>query len=617
MKIFVSYSRQDASIAAAIASDLRQLNHDVWFDHELTGGQEWWQKILEEIRECDLFAFVISTESLESQACMQEWEYASALAKRILPFLGGERVRTAVLPDALSKIHFVDYRTQDKHALLRLVKAVAGLPASAPLPASLPQPPAIPVSYLGRVAARIDMQDPLSPQEQSFLFLELERGVEDPKTRDDALELLVRLHNRGDLLAHVGRRVDQALAQHPRKRSKRVASTPIADETSRASKSHRNRKPSNWNTSAPVAAERAHAGSRIDQALARQPRKKPTHVASTSIAGEALLAPVLQISRKPSIRSNSAPSAAEKVHAVSRMDHALARQPRKKKKKSTRLASTSIAGEALVAPELQMNREPSFRSNSAPVPAEKPHVGSRIDQALARQPRKKSKRAATTPIADESSLASESQRKRKLSKRSATTPMPAENSIVAASPSAQAESAPAASTSIATESSLAPALPMKLLVAESIAIDDTASIEALLRSAMATGDHWVIACGEDRITIAKKGNELVATASFKRRGAKQAQTLQSIGWTIEGQFGKMLGAGAIILAGAATGGLALGLFGTKGGRELLFRNDASKTLKGHQLLEGAMLIGQAFRTLSSDARTLTATNHGATPPKSA
>lgn len=51
--MFVSYSRGDADATKAIASELQQLGQTVWLDAQLSGGQQWWNTILEQIRRCD------------------------------------------------------------------------------------------------------------------------------------------------------------------------------------------------------------------------------------------------------------------------------------------------------------------------------------------------------------------------------------------------------------------------------------------------------------------------------------------------------------------------------------------------------------------------------------
>ena len=59
--IFLSYAREDAAAAQRIAEALRSQGVEVWFDmNELRGGDAWDQKIKKQIRECALFAAVIS-----------------------------------------------------------------------------------------------------------------------------------------------------------------------------------------------------------------------------------------------------------------------------------------------------------------------------------------------------------------------------------------------------------------------------------------------------------------------------------------------------------------------------------------------------------------------------
>ena len=73
MKVFLSYNRADAAAAASIASDLEGLGHDVWYDTEISGGQSWWDAILGQIRASDLFILLMTTKSLNSEACRAEY----------------------------------------------------------------------------------------------------------------------------------------------------------------------------------------------------------------------------------------------------------------------------------------------------------------------------------------------------------------------------------------------------------------------------------------------------------------------------------------------------------------------------------------------------------------
>ena len=195
-----------------LAKDIEALDHEVWFDQALTGGKPWWDTILAKIRACDLFAFALSPDALDSQACTLEYTYAASLHKAILPILVADGVSTNLLPSSLSTIQFVDYRRQDRQAAFAIVKALQGLPEPEPLPDPLPDPPEVPISYLANLKARIETQDSLSFQEQTALVLRLKDGLHDMSDADDAEALLERLRDRRDLFAKVAEEIDAILS---------------------------------------------------------------------------------------------------------------------------------------------------------------------------------------------------------------------------------------------------------------------------------------------------------------------------------------------------------------------------------------------------------------------
>ena len=218
MKVFLSYSRNDAAVAAAVAEDVRQMGHAVWYDREVAGGQSWWNAILGQIRDCDLFIFILTPRSLDSQACRNEYTYASALHKRVLPVLCQDGVKVNLLPPELSMIQFVDYRGQDKQAAFALVKALQDVPQATALPVPLPPEPPVPVSYLGDLRAQIEVPQNLTLAEQRDLLFRIKPRLKDPESCDDAHELLRLLRAREDLLASVAEEIDEL--------AKRTSSTP-------------------------------------------------------------------------------------------------------------------------------------------------------------------------------------------------------------------------------------------------------------------------------------------------------------------------------------------------------------------------------------------------------
>ena len=192
MKVFVSYSSQNRAAVKALVADLASLDHDAWFDQELSGGQVWWDTILSQIRACDLFIFAVTGHSIRSGPCKLEYTYAYELNKPILPVLLSEDVTVTLLPVILQERQFVSYINQDKAALLALNNAIRNTPPAPPLPHPLPNPPEVPISPLAALQAEIE-KPALSYDEQVGLFHRIKDYVEDSEYYDGALLLMQEL----------------------------------------------------------------------------------------------------------------------------------------------------------------------------------------------------------------------------------------------------------------------------------------------------------------------------------------------------------------------------------------------------------------------------------------
>jgi len=210
-RVFVSYSRTNLDVVTQLVEDLQAIGMTAWHDQTLTGGQRWWDNILANIRDCEIFIFALSKESWESEACRSELAYCCGLGKPILPVLVADGINLNLLSAPLHEIQVTDYRARDKSAAFSLLKALNATPACAPLPEPLPPPPAVPVSYLGTLKERIDFNGTLGAQEQNLLFLELEEAIEEGRSPAEVRELLLSLKRRDDLLAKVAVKLDAAL----------------------------------------------------------------------------------------------------------------------------------------------------------------------------------------------------------------------------------------------------------------------------------------------------------------------------------------------------------------------------------------------------------------------
>src|SRR5579871_2519563 len=118
-QIFISYSRSDRMNLDALATPIRNVfGHDnLWFDEAIPGGKDWLKVIIDEIEKCDLFIYLVSSDSLASDFCQQELREALRLNKQILPVIV-QRLKepypaqiASDLGNILNSIQYVDLST--------------------------------------------------------------------------------------------------------------------------------------------------------------------------------------------------------------------------------------------------------------------------------------------------------------------------------------------------------------------------------------------------------------------------------------------------------------------------------------------------------------------------
>jgi TIR domain-containing protein len=210
-RVFVSYSRNNLDVVTQLIQDVQAVGIDTWHDQTLTGGQRWWDSILSNIRESDIFICALSPEYWESEACKSELAYAVHLGKVILPVLVADGINLNLLSAPLNEIQVTDYRGRDKGAAFALIRCIHTAPANPPMPDPLPAPPRVPISYLSTLTERIDSSEPLDSQDQITLLFELEKGLREGRSPTEIRDLLLRLKRRDDLLAKVAVKIDAAL----------------------------------------------------------------------------------------------------------------------------------------------------------------------------------------------------------------------------------------------------------------------------------------------------------------------------------------------------------------------------------------------------------------------
>src|SRR5262245_35128615 len=86
LRVFISYSRDDAGFADQLEAALDAYGFETSIDrHGVSGGEEWKSRLGNLISEADTVVFVLTPTSASSPICSWEVEEAVRLGKRILP----------------------------------------------------------------------------------------------------------------------------------------------------------------------------------------------------------------------------------------------------------------------------------------------------------------------------------------------------------------------------------------------------------------------------------------------------------------------------------------------------------------------------------------------------
>jgi hypothetical protein len=210
MKIFVSYRSVNRALVNTLVTDLADMEHEVWYDQELEGGQMWWDNILTHIRWCDLLVFALTPQSIESYPCQLEYTYANALRRHIIPVLLVAGVNYNLLPVLLQERQIINYTQRTIDTYKRLDRAIRSLPPLPAAPDPLPEPPGVPISPLAQVKSQID-HPTLEFEQQLAIFHQLKSYLQNPDYDGDARLLLERLSEHPMLRASVLRDIEAAL----------------------------------------------------------------------------------------------------------------------------------------------------------------------------------------------------------------------------------------------------------------------------------------------------------------------------------------------------------------------------------------------------------------------
>lgn len=208
--LFLSYARTDVEKVDEVFGDLDRANREPWRDLEMTGGLRWWDEILERIRSCDLFVFLLSPDSIGSRACRAELAYAEALDRPIVPVLVRE-MDLDMAPEQIAEMVVVDVRSRSAESTIELLNAIDSASRPAVDPDPLPAPPPVPLNELAPVADRL-AEPSLSLAAQRGLVADLSSFGDVVEHRPKVAELAREMAVRPDLAAAVRDDLDRLIA---------------------------------------------------------------------------------------------------------------------------------------------------------------------------------------------------------------------------------------------------------------------------------------------------------------------------------------------------------------------------------------------------------------------
>nr|MBA3964822.1 TIR domain-containing protein [Nitrospirales bacterium] len=123
-RIFLSYARKDGE---AFVRDLRkkltepkalsQPKFSLWQDRtQMEGGKDWWDQILEALKQVEYMVLVMTQASLESPIVRKEWRQARQEGVGVIPVFGQSNLDLTQLPRWMRDVHWVNTEVPEQWA---------------------------------------------------------------------------------------------------------------------------------------------------------------------------------------------------------------------------------------------------------------------------------------------------------------------------------------------------------------------------------------------------------------------------------------------------------------------------------------------------------------------
>jgi hypothetical protein len=216
MVIFISYSSKNRDLVDQLADHLTEMGYTVLYDQKILAGKAWWDKILEDIRDCTVFIYALSPECVDSYPCDLEYRYARELNRPMLPVMILP-VDFKQVPSHIALTNVLNYTNLDsREPLMKLVRTLNELnrQSSPVLPTPLPVSPPAPIFPLNTVIDKItDFSVSLTKGEQEVLLAEIRNFLYKRATQHNARYALERFRKRSDfdLTANIADEIDSLL----------------------------------------------------------------------------------------------------------------------------------------------------------------------------------------------------------------------------------------------------------------------------------------------------------------------------------------------------------------------------------------------------------------------
>lgn len=108
-QVFLAYAQADAEVMDTVRRLLRRQGFTVWSSQtDIPTGETFKQVVNQGIEEADTMVYLLSPDSLQSQYCEYELDYAVSLSKRVIPILVRPLAAAAVSP-AIQALQYIDF----------------------------------------------------------------------------------------------------------------------------------------------------------------------------------------------------------------------------------------------------------------------------------------------------------------------------------------------------------------------------------------------------------------------------------------------------------------------------------------------------------------------------